>query len=182
MSWHCRKHFMNRRRTYSNMVKEHSITPNVEAAVPLSNWHSPNGTQKITILTFTTVPSLHLYAPNTIMSEQSTHWMDVPPDYSFHFFSLIHTKPWVICSMLTCSIFSQHEPHSEQTHQGCKRFWILKFVTVNYGKYSLLSMLSLLSAHTSLRTQPFLLLNYIRTLSAYIKEHTPTNKCNHGDH
>ena len=121
-------------------------------------------------------------APNAIMSEQSAPWMDVPPDYLFHFFSLIQKK--TLDYTLNAQLFhfssvnlTQNIPNKDANNS---RF--SNFLTVNYGKYSLWLTFSLFSAHTSLRTQPFLLLNFFCTLNTYITQNIPTNNCNHGDH
>ena len=83
--------------------------------------------------------------------------------------------------MLNYSIFlnmnlTQNTPNKDANDSG-----FLNFRTVNYIKYSLQSTFSLLSAHSSLSTQPFSLLNFFCTLSAYITQNTPTNNCNHDD-
>jgi len=79
------------------MVNERSITLNTEAAcsseaLALTSQNSEDHNMNIYYFAQSSPGSASNNAPNTIMSEESTHWMDVPPDYPFHFFSLIQKK------------------------------------------------------------------------------------------
>jgi hypothetical protein len=114
--------------------------------------------------------------PNTITSEASTHWMDVPPDYPFHFFRLIQkTNSELYAQCSTVPFFLSVNLTQNTSNKDANDSGFSNFLTVNYGKYSLWLTFSLLSAHTSLRTQPFVLLNFFCTLNAYIIQNTPTN-------